>query len=67
VSWKQELYLRKKKSGANAPWVVTLASPPISMELERASADVTETPLIVAVTLPAKAASPPVAPVAAEN
>jgi hypothetical protein len=66
-SWKQELYFRKKKSAAKAPWVVTLARPPISMELDRASAEVTSTPLMVAVTLPEKAASPPVWPVEAEN
>jgi hypothetical protein len=55
----------KKKLDTNAPWVVTLASPPISMELEVASAELTGPPM-VPLAEPEKEARPPVGPVLAE-
>jgi hypothetical protein len=67
VFWKQELYFKKKKLAANAPCVVTLATPPICMALEMAVAEVTRTPLRVPLAYPEKDANPPTAPVFASK
>ncbi len=65
--WVQELYFNRKKFAAKAPWVVTLAMPPTSIELDRESAEVTKTVLRVPLAWPENDTNPPTAPVLAEK